>query len=167
MNKFIPHIFVIPEDEADREIADGFVNNQRVDDRRIQVMPVARGWPNVLTTFQDEYIPRLRKYPLGHVVMLVDFDDRGNDRMARFRQVIPDDLGGRVFVVGSSMNPEALKDALKLSAEKIGWQLAEDCAQGVPVSGNTNSCSTTPRNVSVWQRPSGRSSFSSPHSQAE
>lgn len=130
MNKFIPHIFVIPEDEADREIADGFVNNERVDDRRIQVMPVARGWPNVLTTFEDEYIPRLRRYPLGHVVMLVDFDDQGGDRMARFQQVIPDDLRERVFVVGSSMNPEALKDALKLSAEEIGWQLAEDCALG-------------------------------------
>lgn len=130
MNKFIHHIFVIPEDEADREIADGFVNNERVDDRRIQVMPVARGWPNVLTTLEDEYIVRLRKYTLGHVVMLVDFDDQGGDRMARFRQVIPDDLRGRVFVVGSSMNPEALKDALRLSAEQIGWQLAEDCALG-------------------------------------
>ncbi len=130
MNKFVQHILVIPGDEADREIAGGFVNHERVDDRRIQVVPVARGWPNVLTTFEDEYIPRLRKYPLGHVVMLVDFDDQGVVRMARFQQVIPDDLTGRVFVVGSSRNPEALKDALRLSAEQIGWQLAEDCALG-------------------------------------
>ena len=73
-------------------------------------MPVAQGWPNVLTTFQEEYIPRLRKYPLGHVVMLIDFDDQRRDRMARFQQEIPDDLRGRVFVVGPSMNPEALQD---------------------------------------------------------
>ena len=167
MNKFIQHVFVIPEDEADREIADGFVNNERVDDRRIQVMPVARGWPNVLTTFEDEYIPRLRTYLLGHVVMLVDFDNQGRDRMARFQQVIPDDLRGRVFVVGSSMNPESLKDALRLSAEQIGWQLAEDCAQG---------------GAGVWQHEQLQHNavererlatavkvflFSSPHSRAE
>jgi hypothetical protein len=128
MNKFAQHIFVIPEDEADEEIANGFAMHERVDLRRIQVMPVARGWNNVLTTFQEEYIPRLRKYPLGHVVMLIDFDGQGGGRMADVQRVIPDDLRDRVFVVGSSNNPEKLKAALNLSLERIGWQLAQDCA---------------------------------------
>ena len=35
-----------------------------------------------------------------------------------------------MFVVGSSNNPEALEAALNLSLERIGWQLAEDCALG-------------------------------------
>ena len=130
MNKFINHIFVIPEDKADEEIANGFVNHERVDGRRIQVMPIARGWNNVLTTFQEEYIPRLRKYPLGHVVMFIDFDGQGKDRLANFLQAIPDDLKGRAFVVGSSNNPEALKAAINLSLERIGWRLAEDCVLG-------------------------------------
>lgn len=130
MNKFAHHIFVIPEDEADEEVANGFALHERVDVRRIQVMPVAGGWNNVLTTFREEYIPRLRKYPLGHVVMLIDFDGQGGARMANFLQEIPADLRGRAFVVGSSNNPEALKAALNLSLERIGWQLAEDCALG-------------------------------------
>jgi len=99
MNKYIHHVFVIPEDEADEEIANGFALNERVDVRRIQVMPVARGWSNVLTTFREEYIPRLRKHPLGHVVMLIDFDGQGEGRMANFLEAIPDDLRGRVFLV--------------------------------------------------------------------
>lgn len=129
MDKFIPHLFVIPEDEADKEIADGFALHERVDACRIQVMPVAGGWPNVLSTFQEEYIPRLRKHPLGHIVLLIDFDGQGGGRMMRFQQEIPDDIRGRVFVVGSAMNPETLRDALKLSPEQIGRQLAEDCAR--------------------------------------
>ena len=87
MNKFVHHIFVIPEDEADEEIANGFALHERVDVRRIQVMPVAGGWSNVLAIFREEYIPRLRKYPLGHVVMLIDFDGQGGARMANFLQV--------------------------------------------------------------------------------
>ena len=37
-------------------------------------MPLAGGWRNVLKTFQDEYIQKLRDYPQAHVVMLIDFD---------------------------------------------------------------------------------------------
>ncbi|MDX2037277.1 MAG: hypothetical protein SFX72_11555 [Isosphaeraceae bacterium] len=131
MNNYIEHVLVIPEDEADEQVANGFVLNDRVDDRRVQVMPVARGWSNVLKTFEDEYISYLRKYPLGQVVMLIDFDGQHEARMNRFREAIPDDLKDRVFVVGSSENPEMLKAALKVPRlEDIGRRLAEDCAVG-------------------------------------
>ncbi len=130
MNKHTPHIFVIPEDEANKEIAIGFELHERVDDRRVKVTGVGRGWKNVLTTFEEEYIQSLRRFPLGHVVMLIDFYGRCDDRLAIFTQAIPDDLRGRVFVVGCSTNPETLRTALGLSFERIGYQLAEDCALG-------------------------------------
>ena len=130
MNKYTPHVYVLPEDDRDRQIANGFVGHHEVDDRRIQVMPLAGGWSNVLTTFRDEYIPKLRDYPHAHVVMLIDFDGHVNERRGGFEQAIPDDLMARVFVVGSKHNPETLKKALKISFEEIGESLANDCDTG-------------------------------------
>jgi hypothetical protein len=127
MNKYEPHVYVIPEDDADRQIANGFVLHHKVDARRIQVMPKAGGWSNVRKTFQDEYIQTLRNYPQAHVVLLIDFDGHIDERRAQFEQAIPDQFKPRVFVVGSKDNPETLKKALNLSFEKIGESLANDC----------------------------------------
>ena len=130
MNKYRQHVYVIPEDDADRQIADGFVLHHRVQGARIMVVPPAGGWPNVLETFQEEYIPTLRKYPVAHVVMLIDFDDRVDIRKADFERAIPDDLKSRVFVVGSKDNPEILKNELNSTLEDIGFSLAQDCDDG-------------------------------------
>jgi hypothetical protein len=131
MNKYAPHVYVIPEDDADRQIADGFVNHHQVKDTRIQVVPPAGGWAKVLKTFQDEYIPRLRDYPTGHVVMLIDFDDQVEKRKTDFEKAIPTDLKTRVFVIGSKNTPEILKkEARKKTFEEIGEELAGDCAAG-------------------------------------
>jgi hypothetical protein len=127
MNKYLSHIFVVPEDDADRQVADGFALHHAVKVPRIQVMPVAGDWPNVLKTFKDEYIQTLRRYTEARVVMLIDFDGRIDDRRAEFNKAIPDDLTARVFVVGSKHNPEALKKELKVSFEEIGLSLADDC----------------------------------------
>src|SRR4029077_4637803 len=126
-----PHVYVIPEDDADRQIADGFVLHPQVDDRRIQVVPPAGGGSKVLKTFQDEYIPRLRKYQHTHVVMLIDFDDQVEKRKADFEQEIPAEFRTRVFVIGSKRTPETLKRETKLkSFEEIGKSLADDCGSG-------------------------------------
>jgi hypothetical protein len=130
MNKYAPHVYVVPEDDADRQIANGFVLHHQVKDTRIKVVPPAGGWSNVLKTFQDEYIPTLRNYPQAHVVMLIDFDDQVEKRKAVFEQAIPEDLKTRVFVVGSKHNPETLKKALQIPFGDIGTSLAGDCDAG-------------------------------------
>jgi hypothetical protein len=130
MNKYAPHVYVIPEDDRDRQIADGFVFHHRVDNRRIQVMPIAGGWGNVLRTFEDEYIQLLRNYQHARVVMLIDFDGHIDERHSQFQGAIPDEIKDRVFVVGSSHNPETLKQALQMSFEDIGRTLADDCDAG-------------------------------------
>ena len=109
MNKYAPHVFVIPEDDADRQLADGFVFHHEVMNNRIKVMPPAGGWPNVLKTFQDEYIRWLMNYHHGRVVMLIDFDGNVDQRRTLFEQAIPDELKERVFVVGTKDKPEILK----------------------------------------------------------
>ena len=130
MNKYVPHVYVIPEDDRDRQIADGFVLHHQVKVTRIKIMPPAGGWSKVLETFQNEYLQTLRDYPHGHVVLLIDFDDDIDRRRAKFAQAIPDDLESRVFVVGSKHNPETLKNALSISYEAIGRSLASDCDDG-------------------------------------
>jgi hypothetical protein len=90
-------------------------------------MPVAGGWGNVLKTFEDEYIQTSRNYPQAHVVMLIDFDGHINQRQEQFQNAIPNDIRDRVFVVGSSQNPETLRQALQISFEDIGRTLANDC----------------------------------------
>jgi hypothetical protein len=130
MNRYESHVYVIPEDDHDRQIAVGFIDHHKVRDSRIQVMPVAGGWRNVLETFRVEYIPKLRDYPKGHVVMLIDFDGDFKRRRAEFEQATPVDLQARVFVVGPERTPEALKNELKKSFEQIGAALADDCDAG-------------------------------------
>jgi hypothetical protein len=130
MNKYIEHIYVIPEDDADRQIAVGFVGHHRVRDIRIKVMPVAGGWSNVLKTFKDEYVQRLRDNSKAHVVMLIDFDGHFDERRAKFENEIPDEIKPRVFVVGSKNTPETLKNALNKNFERIGESLADDCDAG-------------------------------------
>ena len=130
LNKFIPHVYVIPEDRANEEIANGFINHDQVKARQIQVLPCGTGWCSVRDKFRIEYVPYLRTYPKGHVVMLIDFDGGYANRLAEFEQVIPDDLKERVFVVGTGKTPEDLKKMLGKHFEPIGKSLADDCFAG-------------------------------------
>ncbi len=124
---------MIPEDDADRQIADGFVLHPRVRDARIQVVPPAGGWSKVLETFRDEYIPKLRAYRDAHVVMLIDFDGQVERRKADFERKIPAEFKTRVFVIGSKYTPETLRSELGQSFEAIGNSLADDCEGGTAV----------------------------------
>jgi hypothetical protein len=133
MNKYAPHVYVIPEDDRDRQIADGFVLHHQVKDSRIQVVPPAGGWSKVLKTFRDEYIKKLNDYAHAHVIMLIDFDDHVDTRRAEFDKEIPDEFKTRVYVIGSKNTPESLKNELKKSFEAIGTSLADDCEAGTTV----------------------------------
>jgi hypothetical protein len=127
MNKYAPHVYVIPEDARNEQIANGFVGHHQVRHMRIKVMPPAGGWLHVLETFCAEYISKLREYPDAHVVMLIDFDDEVEKRKGKFQEEIPEEFESRVFVVGSKHDPETLKKARKIGFEEIGKSLADDC----------------------------------------
>jgi hypothetical protein len=119
INKYKPHIYVIPEDDANRQILNGFLQHPAVAYRTVHDTGLAKGWPNVLVKFQTELLPLIRKFPHGHVVMLIDFDeDQGRRR--QFEMEIPEDVKSRVFVLGSRDEPETLRNALKLKFEDIG-----------------------------------------------
>jgi hypothetical protein len=102
VNVYVKHVIVLPEDRANEEMANGFVNHYQVQDARIQVVPPAGGWPNVLKVFEDEYVRRLRAYEAEHLVMLIDFDEKFEVQKKRFDETVPADVKDRVFVIGSS-----------------------------------------------------------------
>jgi hypothetical protein len=133
MNRYRPHVYVLPEDDFDRQLADGFVLHDQVKAPRIQVMPPAGGWREVLRKFEAEYIKRLREDQGGHVVLLIDFDGDYSNRRQESETVIPEDLKERVFVVGPSQTPEELRKAMGKSFEQIGKELADDCFAGTQV----------------------------------
>lgn len=57
-NKYSNHLLVLPEDEANQEIANGFVLHPQVNQRLIQVLPHSRGWTVLVDTFIDDHVSK-------------------------------------------------------------------------------------------------------------
>jgi hypothetical protein len=127
INKHIPHILVLPEDDANRQIANGFILDLNLNSRAIQILPEARGWKDVLEKFTNEYASTMRQYPYRMIALLIDFDE-DEDRLIYVKNHIPNDLKNRVFVLGVFSEPERLRKDIKKSFENIGEALAKDCA---------------------------------------
>ncbi len=129
-NKHLPHLLVIPEDDANHDIMVGFRNHLAVNSRQIQVANVANGWVKALDTFVDDHAELMRrKFVQRHVLILIDLDGKEN-RLDHALGRIPEDLRSRVFVMGCRVTPEKLSANLGMSKEKIGEALAQECLSG-------------------------------------
>lgn len=129
VNKYLPYLFVLPEDDANRQLANGFhLNIDKI--RQMQVLEVAGGWREVLDLFSSVHITEMERDGNRYMVLLIDFDGKPN-RLDKVRTIIPNHLSERVFVLGTLTDPEALRHALRPadldSYEKIGSALAFDC----------------------------------------
>lgn len=131
VNKYKPHILVLPEDDANRQIANGFILELNLNSCAIQVLPEARGWEDVVDKFTNDYASTMRQYPHRMIALLIDFDEH-EDRLIYVKGQIPDDLKNRVFVLGVLSEPERLRRDINKDFENIGEALAKDC------SNNTN-----------------------------
>jgi hypothetical protein len=129
VDKYRPHILVLPEDQANFDIAHGFMLYQLHDPRAIDVLPPAGGWSHVRDEFAQTHITEMRRHSQRHMILMVDFDGHG-DRLNLVKEVIPADLADRVFVVGVWSEPEALRAATGCSLEKLGSKLALECRDG-------------------------------------
>ena len=126
-NKYRPHVLVLPEDDANRQIANGFVLDPDLNGSAIQILPAVGGWVEVVDEFSSVHAPGMRSYPERRIVLIIDFDDRLDERLTRVRAAIPNELTDRVFVLGVLSEPERLKDSLNKSFEAIGQSLSQDC----------------------------------------
>lgn len=128
VNKYLPHVFVLPEDDANRQLANGFLLDQSLPIRKVQVLPEAGGWARVLECFKSEHVVEMERYSNRFFVLLIDFDSR-EERLSKVKAAIPGHLSERVFILGVLSEPEALKKAGLGSYETIGLRMARDCRE--------------------------------------
>ncbi len=124
-----PHILVLPEDAANRQLVNGFLLEvDLIRQRQMQVLRVAGGWKRVLECFQSDHIKDLKRYSHRFMVLLIDFDGQ-KDRFDKASAVVPDDLKDEVFIIGGWGEPEDLRKYGLGSPETIGKALAKDCRE--------------------------------------
>jgi hypothetical protein len=125
VNKYQPHVFVLPEDDANRQLANGFL--LALSTKQIQVLTEAGGWAHVRDCFASDHVANMRIYRDRHMILLIDFDNDAS-RLETMKAVIPQELIDKVFVLGALSEPEALRHLG--SYETIGKMIAEDCRSG-------------------------------------
>ncbi|MBZ5611605.1 MAG: hypothetical protein LAP38_25370 [Acidobacteriia bacterium] len=129
VNRHKPHVYVLPEDDANRQLANGFhLNVDAANDRQMQVLPVAGGWLKVLDLFVSDHVREMDRFSHRLMVLLIDFDGR-NDRLLQAQARIPPHLRHRVFILGTLSEPQSLRPDLG-SFETIGSGMARDCREG-------------------------------------
>jgi hypothetical protein len=126
LNKYLPHLLVLPEDDANRQIATGFSLDSNLNPRLIQVLPPPGGWKAVIAEFEKTHISAMQQFTARRIVLLIDFDEREN-RFSYVQAKIPDNLQKRVFILGVASEPENLKRDTQKTFEQIGKALAQDC----------------------------------------
>jgi hypothetical protein len=129
VNCYQPHVLVLAEDDANRQIANGFLLDPCLRPRNIQVLSPSGGWSKVHRDVHADHIEGLRKYKDRHLVLLVDFDGNVEERAAYFRDSFPEDIRDRVYLLGASSEPEPLRRACRNSLEEVGKILARECFQ--------------------------------------
>lgn len=110
-NRYQPHVLVLPEDDANRQLANGFLMDESLLTRNIQVLPEVGGWIEVLDHFKSDQVKYMDRYRNGFMVLLIDFDGKA-ERLQDAKKRIPERLAERVFILGALTEPEALKDDL-------------------------------------------------------
>lgn len=128
-NRFRPHVLVLPEDDADRQLANGFLLHLDLAPRAIQVLAEAGGWHEVVERFLRDHVRDMERYTNCFMILLIDFDD-SEERLEAVKAKIPQNLANRVFFLGSLSDPEALKREFADTYENIGLRLAQDCREG-------------------------------------
>lgn len=131
INKLRPHIWVLPEDDANRQIATEFL--LRVEsNQQARVLEPAGGWGKVLDEFKSMHAVKMEKYKERLLVLLIDSDDdvhRIENSKAEIRKNLADrvSIADRVFIIGALDEPEDLKRSGLGSFEDIGSKMAQDC----------------------------------------
>jgi hypothetical protein len=126
INKEKPHFHIIVEDDANRQILNGFANclNVKRDNFKITT---ERGWLSVVEKVKNDYIPKLRKYSHGRVLMIIDFDNEVERRRSLISKELGIEFENRIFTLGVKTEPEDFRKKIRQSFEVIGKNLAENC----------------------------------------
>jgi len=125
-NKYKPHVLILPEDDANRQIINGFLTDPAISRRAVQPLENAGGWTQVIANFLHNHVAIMQNN-LNRYMILVFDSDNAEDRIAKVRAGIPADVKDRVFILTTLSKPEDLKRAGLGTFEEIGMRLATDC----------------------------------------
>ena len=128
VNRERPHVLVMPEDDANRQLVNGFLNDPSLNARAIQPLPIAGGWAKVRDYLLDSRKLPVLNNPNCHLILLIDFDGNIQERTRLFNEACPDAAKDRVYLLGTSVEPEPLRKDRGVSLEKVGEELSGACA---------------------------------------
>jgi len=129
VNRYRDHVVVIPEDDANRQLVNGFLLHQSLKHGSIDVRSPAGGWEKVL----DADFRRLMSPDLRHLILLVDFDGKFERRREYLEKRFPSredpefEVRERVYLIGCLNEPEVLRRSCGMTFEQIGIALAGSC----------------------------------------
>ena len=146
INREQKHVIFYGEDRATSDMAQGFVEARNVNDLRCEVFhEYGHGWQS--TTEAIEKV-KLARYPLTHLVLVIDFDQKGRDNLSHLK-VIQREIAGsphkdRVYVIGASKDVQQLQQKFtagnhigKTSPHDVGVTVGEasfkddSCIEGI------------------------------------
>jgi len=131
IDRYQPHVLVLPEDDANRQIANGFkLNLEFKKSNSLRILPPAGGWVKVVEAFNNDQVNDVQKYGERRIILLIDFDNHFPERLDYIKSRIPDGISERVFVLGALSDPQELKTRMaRKGLEEIGKSLAQDCSE--------------------------------------
>lgn len=147
-NKYQPHVLVLPEDDANSQLANGFVLEVK-HNRRIQILTEAGGWLSVCERFVSEHVKGMRDYPERYLVLLLDFDGQ-TDRADKVKEKVPDDLKSRVFVLGVQSEPEELKKLASARSKILAGRWVRNVVKELMMFGHMISYDTMWAKLAAW-----------------
>ena len=138
VNKYQSHLLILAEDDAYRDLANGFVKHFAVAVNKILIEKPAGGWLELLKIFSQEYESDVRKYPNRYVLLLLDLDGDQERSEEIFTNRIPDEIKDRVFILCCKDEAESIKGELGSGKfEAIGEKLAQSCYDDTYINSNT------------------------------
>lgn len=127
VNRYSAHMAIVPEDDAYRQIVNGFIRGFPDDvQRRLQPYPPAGGWAKALARIDPQ---ELSKFPGRLLVILIDFDSDIEERGRKIEEARAraGAAGDRVFVIGANPEAEDLAREMHMTLARCGRQCADDC----------------------------------------
>ena len=124
VNKYKKHVMVYAEDEATKQLAESFLNDDGFDLRRVTLQK-CQGWKDAV-----ERAKRDGQLDKGErrAVVLIDLDG-ASTRVTDIKNAVPADLQERIFIIGWTGCIEQLKinaNCRGIGFQKLGEQLAAD-----------------------------------------
>lgn len=133
INRQQKHVIFFGEDEATRNLAQGFIEGENINELRCDVWHTfGTGWKS--TTEAMELVG-MSRYPLTHLILVIDLDRQEKHHIEDLKQEIDQtSFSDRVYVIGGSKDVQALQRAFtaansigKISAQDTGREIANQC----------------------------------------